>query len=81
MLGGLFSLRALHLEYFDGYIYAGVTPVYVPPTPPPGLNPGFAEPRQMTMLPANGYEQMFNGMPEMMQDDYVRYNGHDFQFI
>jgi len=31
MLGGLFSLRALHLEYFDGYIYAGVTPIYVPP--------------------------------------------------
>ena len=35
MLGGLFSLRALHLEYFDGYIYAGVTPVYVPPEQQP----------------------------------------------
>lgn len=31
MLGGLFNLKQLHLEYFDGYIYAGVTPVYVPP--------------------------------------------------
>ena len=26
-LGGLLSLTQLHLEYFDGYIYAGVTPV------------------------------------------------------
>ena len=33
MLGGLFSLKQLHLEYFDGYIYAGVTPVYVPQAP------------------------------------------------
>ena len=31
MLGGLFNLKQLHLEYFDGYIYAGVTPVYVAP--------------------------------------------------
>ena len=29
MLGGLFHLTNLHLEYFDGYIYAGVTPMYV----------------------------------------------------
>ena len=28
VLGGLFHLTQLHLEYFDGYIYAGVTPVY-----------------------------------------------------
>lgn len=34
MLGGLFDLKQLHLEYFDGYIYAGVTPVYVPPPLP-----------------------------------------------
>jgi len=57
MLGGLFSLRALHLEYFDGYIYAGVTPVYVPPTPPPSQQMlehlGVQEPRS---LPMNGYE-------------------------
>ena len=31
VLGGLFHLSQLHLEYFDGYIYAGVTPMYVPP--------------------------------------------------
>jgi len=30
MLGGLFHLKNLHLEYFDGYIYAGLTPVYTP---------------------------------------------------
>ncbi len=36
ILGGLFDLKQLHLEYFDGYIYAGVTPVYVqPPLPAP----------------------------------------------
>ena len=28
MLDGLFHLKNLHLEYFDGYIYAGLTPVY-----------------------------------------------------
>lgn len=33
MLGGLFHLTNLHLEYFDGYIYAGVTPMYVQPPP------------------------------------------------
>jgi hypothetical protein len=33
LLGGLFALKQLHLEYFDGYIYAGVTPVYVPAPP------------------------------------------------
>lgn len=33
MLSGLFHLTNLHLEYFDGYIYAGVTPMYVPPPP------------------------------------------------
>ena len=31
MLGNLFHLTNLHLEYFDGYIYAGVTPMYVAP--------------------------------------------------
>ena len=31
MLGNLFHLTNLHLEYFDGYIYAGVTPMYVQP--------------------------------------------------
>ena len=35
MLGGLFGLSQLHLEYFDGYIYAGVTPIYIPPAPMP----------------------------------------------
>ena len=35
MLGNLFHLTNLHLEYFDGYIYAGVTPMYVPPPPTP----------------------------------------------
>jgi len=35
MLGNLFHLTNLHLEYFDGYIYAGVTPMYVQPPPRP----------------------------------------------
>ncbi len=76
MLGGLFALKQLHLEYFDGYIYAGVTPVYVPAplTIPNSENPGRA-------LPMNGalpHWEMENGSD---YDHDVRYNGHNFQFI
>lgn len=39
-LGGLFNLSALHLEFFDGYIYAGATPTYLPQpmTPQPNIH-------------------------------------------
>lgn len=32
-IGGLFELKSLNLDYFDDYIYAGITPVFVGPTP------------------------------------------------
>lgn len=30
---GLFELKSLNLDYFDDYIYAGVTPIFIGPTP------------------------------------------------
>lgn len=32
---GLFKLTQLHMEYFDGYIYAGATPIFIPHQPQP----------------------------------------------
>lgn len=30
---GIFTLNGLFLEYADGYIFAGATPTFLPPTP------------------------------------------------
>merc|ERR1712194_414391 len=35
---GIFQLSDLVLEYFDGYIYAGATPTFLPPTLEYGMN-------------------------------------------
>ena len=74
VLGGLFHLTQLHLEYFDGYIYAGVTPVYQPVLPaiPHMVNDqNSAANSRDHPLPMNG----------AIDEDIVRYNGHDFRFI
>lgn len=72
MLGGLFHLSQLHLEYFDGYIYAGVTPMYVPPAAVP-IHTVHDHPSAPKIhdhpLPMNDMENV------------VKYNGHDFRFI
>jgi|Transcript_33277 hypothetical protein len=81
MLGGLFTLRALHLEYFDGYIYAGVTPVYVPkPTQTHTVHDHPSAPSVHDHpLPMNGYADWFE--PVENNEEVVRYNGHNFHFI
>jgi hypothetical protein len=71
MLGGLFHLSQLHLEYFDGYIYAGVTPAYVPPTAVP-----------LHTVHDHPSAPKVHDHPLPMNDaDMVNYNGHDFRFI
>lgn len=74
VLGGLFHLSQLHLEYFDGYIYAGVTPVYQPAplVAPHTVHDHASAPKiHDHPLPMNG----------AIDEDVVRYNGHDFRFI
>lgn len=74
VLGGLFHLSQLHLEYFDGYIYAGVTPVYQPAplVAPHTVHDHASAPKiHDHPLPMNG----------AIDEEVVRYNGHDFRFI
>jgi len=88
MLGGLFELKNLHLEYFDGYIYAGVTPFYVPQPAAP-QHTVHDHPSAPSVhdhpLPMNGYLdwEMEEDAEEESEDRHnvVRYNGHDFHFI
>ena len=71
MLGDLFHLSQLHLEYFDGYIYAGVTPVYMAPA---------NVPLHTVHDHASANERAVH--PDFFQqNDMVEYNGYDYQFI
>lgn len=76
MLGGLFSLTQLHLEYFDGYIYAGVTPVYIPPAPVP-QHTVHDHPSAPSI---HDHPLPMNDLGED-RSDLVKYNGYDFRFI
>ena len=67
-LGGIFDLSALHLEFFDGYIYAGATPTYTPQLPSP--QPSFNDRNGDKTVPyphANG--------------EKLTYQGNEFMFI
>lgn len=69
-LAGIFDLSALHLEFFDGYIYAGATPTYTPqlPTPQPDIHAKTMHGAATVPYPhANG--------------DSITYQGNEFQFI
>ena len=71
LLNGLFHLSQLHLEYFDGYIYAGVTPVYMPPAAVP------LHSVHDHVSAQHGLDALYPGM----MNDLVNYNGYDYQFI
>ena len=71
MLGGLFHLSQLHLEYFDGYIYAGVTPVFMPPA---AMLP--------TAVPLHTVPEANQRQPfSIPMNELVNYNGYDYRFI
>lgn len=72
MLGGLFHLSQLHLEYFDGYIYAGVTPMYVAPA---------AVPFHTVHDHPSAPKTHDHPLPMNDMENVVNYNGHDFRFI
>ena len=74
VLGGLFHLSQLHLEYFDGYIYAGVTPVYQPVLT---ANSHIVNDQNS----AANYRDRPLPMNGAIDEDFVRYNGHEFRFI
>ena len=67
---GIFQLSDLVLEYFDGYIYAGATPTFLPP----GIEYG------MNDLPSNW--SSYDGHLHPTHDDRtVHYQGNEFMFI
>jgi hypothetical protein len=71
-LGGIFDLSALHLEFFDGYIYAGATPTYTPQLPQP-QNPNIHDPTMVHPDITVPYPRA-NG-------EKVTYQGNEFKFI
>ena len=78
MLGNLFHLTNLHLEYFDGYIYAGVTPMYVQPLKRP--KPSVPN-TQDHSLPMNGAfeeeNQLYSGHYRHHGDSRYRHHYYD----
>lgn len=65
----LFTLNDLNLEYFDGYIYAGVTPSFTPHAKPP----------EHDLMHA--FEQPYPQFPGVMNGDRTFYEGNEFRFI
>ena len=57
------------LEYFDGYIYAGATPTFLPPEMEYGMND----------LPDNW--SSYDGHLHPAHDKTVHYQGNEFMFI
>ena len=57
------------LEYFDGYIYAGATPTFLPPA----MDYGMSEPAYNAL---DGHLH-----PSHAEDRTVHYQGNEFMFI
>ena len=66
---GIFQLSDLVLEYFDGYIYAGATPTFLPPTLEYGMN-------DLTASTFDGHSH-----PTHAPERTVHYQGNEFMFI
>ena len=74
----------LHLEYFDGYIYAGVTPMYVqpPPVAPHTVHDHPSAPKTHDHpLPMNGaferrHDYGYYDDDEDLYDDFYDYGRH-----
>ena len=73
----MFTLNDLNLEYFDGYIYAGVTPSFTPHADPP--QPDIHE-QFMLGYGTTDYPHP-PGQMNGAVDDRAFYQGNEFRFI
>ena len=70
---GIFQLSDLVLEYFDGYIYAGATPTFLPPALDYGMNDMSDDLAASTL---DGHSH-----PTHAPERTVHYQGNEFMFI